>query len=400
MKHQAIPFRFFSVLILFLQVFITFAQNEFVNGYFIAMNGERIECQLLDEDWRSTPKRFTYKINGDAENRTGTVQDVKEFGVQGLFRFINSEVQIDRSNNRVGRLSNTRSPEFQAETLFLEVLVSGYPSLYYFRDVDLIRFFYQMGNGPIVQLVHKRYRTESIAIKENNQFRQQLKNDVQSCNHSEKEIAYQKKDLVNYIVGQNECKTIEYIVYDGRKKKTTFHLKLQSGVRYATLESYTGDRVGLVEYDSKITPHLGVEFEFVLPFNNNKSSVFIAPHFQSFKKSVVMTNVINENVLFEADYKSIELPLGARYYFFLSKNNQVFIDLLYSFDFSLNSSISNLNISTNSLARNNVSAGFGFSRKDFSTELRYSFKNDLLGEYIFRHGDYRRLSLVIGYRLF
>jgi hypothetical protein len=138
---------------------------------------------------------------------------------------------------------------------------------------------------------------------------------------------------------------------------------------------------------------LGLETEFIMPFNKNKLTIIIEPTYQYFK---------SEGESIKANYKSIELPIGIRYYFFLNNNYKIFINASFVSDFSSNNSI--IDVFSNKLeikTRNNLAFGIGCKQnKKFSLEFRYQVSRELLSNYLYWSSDYNTLSVILGYTIF
>lgn len=142
---------------------------------------------------------------------------------------------------------------------------------------------------------------------------------------------------------------------------------------------------------------LGLEAEFILPFNRDKWSIIVEPTYQNYKSE---TDANEEKT--SVDYKSIELPLGVRHYFFLNKRSKLFVNAALVIDFSLNSTITyrgrNL---LEARSRNNIALGAGFKYDDrYSFEFRYDMDRNLLGIYPYYTAEYGGFSLIFGYSLF
>ena len=120
------------------------------------------------------------------------------------------------------------------------------------------------------------------------------------------------------------------------------------------------------------------------------------------------TNNVSGGVLVsKVDYKSIEVPLGVRYYMFLNDKSKLFTNISYVIDFAYNSTIqffrqdnSMLN-SLESKSRPNMAIGFGYKFMDtYGIEMRYCTSRNILGDYLYWSSDYRTISIVFGYSLF
>ncbi len=98
------------------------------------------------------------------------------------------------------------------------------------------------------------------------------------------------------------------------------------------------------------------------------------------------------------DYQSIEFLVGLRYYIFINQRlklclNGMFI-LMYNPVF--NSKIAHLDV----VPRNSYALGGGIGYKKLSAEMRYYTDRELLYDYISINMDYRRFSLIFGYKIF
>ncbi|MGW9686270.1 hypothetical protein [Flagellimonas sp. 2504JD1-5] len=213
-----------TALLLIAMTTIAHSQIEFEKGYIVNNSGERIECYIKNAGWSYAPKKIAYKLTKDSEKNIGTIESIKEFSVPGEFKYSRQKVAIDRSSNSIIHLSYDKNPEFVEETLFLEVLVDGRATLFYYHENYFTRFFYKKGDGVIEQLVYKPYRTSTRitnenkyvrkilknnrGLAENNWFRQQLWNALYCESFTKKrfeKLRYQTKPLVSLFNDFNKC---------------------------------------------------------------------------------------------------------------------------------------------------------------------------------------------------
>ena len=139
-------------LLLFLAWFTSinfYAQITFQRGYFINNADERIECLIKNIDWRNNPDSFEYKLAETGELIIASIKSVKEFAIKGSAKYIRANVMIDRSSEVLGKLSSDRNPVFIDEQLFLKVLIEGEANLYFYKDQNLNRYFYNVKNSSI-----------------------------------------------------------------------------------------------------------------------------------------------------------------------------------------------------------------------------------------------------------
>ncbi|WP_108867544.1 outer membrane beta-barrel protein [Aquimarina aquimarini] len=401
---------------------ITNAQIRFESGYFIDNNGEKTECLIKNIDWNDNPNKFEYKLTDNAQSKIGRIGNIREFAVADL-KYIRSEVDIDRSSKDLNLLSTSKNPIFQKEVLFLKYLIEGDATLYLYEQGNLRRYFYSVGSdGNIQQLIHKKYMlTKQVVngvekegynkIAENNRYRQQLWIDMRCGDITEKSVLrtdYNESSLVKYFTKYNMCVDPTSIKIKKKEERDLFNLNLRPGVNFSSLslrDSYTNyyQKSG---FDDKTDIRLGIEAEYILPFNKNKWSIFVEPTYQSYTSSISdeRTTFLGRTTrVIDVDYESIEFPIGLRHYMFLSDKSKLFINAAFVLDFELNIEYT-LNISDDPTPENvddiktgtNVALGFGYKYNDrFSVEARYG-TNRKIGQ-IF---DYQSYSLILGYSLF
>jgi hypothetical protein len=110
MKHK-----FFFLVIAVLSLNLMNAQILFEKGYFVDDNNQRIDCLIKNIDWKNNPIDFDYKLTSDGNVQKGTLQNVKEFGIEGEIKFVRAEVKIDRSSSVTANLTTTKEPIFKKE---------------------------------------------------------------------------------------------------------------------------------------------------------------------------------------------------------------------------------------------------------------------------------------------
>lgn len=375
------------------------SQISYTKGYFINNSNQKVNCLIKNVDWRNNPLGFEYKTTKLAENRTQTIKSVKEFGINNASKYVRVNVNIDRSSNNVKYLNGDKNPIFKKEELFLKVLIEGDANLLLYKDKNLTRYFYKTTNKDIEQLIFKEYKTKlSYKIGTNNEFRRQLFNNLKCNNISMndvKDIAYKKKALLNFFTKYNNCINSKYINYDKKVKRDLFNLSIRPGLNVSSLSlRNAGSSIRNIDYNSELALRLGLEFEYILGFNNNKWAIIIEPTYQSFKtEETGDTNLNTTNV----DYQSFELPVGVRHYLFLNDWSKFFINGSLIYDFAINSKVRYLDASSGI----NFAFGLGYNyKKTYSVEFRYHTNRDLLTNYVSWNSNYRTVSIIFGYSIF
>lgn len=388
-----------------------YSQISFEKGYYIDNTNQKINCLVRNIDWINNPTEFEYRLSVNSEPKTATIKSVKEFGVYNISKYIRITLNIDRASENINNLSNVRNPIFKKEQLFLKVLVEGKSNLYEYVDGNLKRYFYNKENSNIEQLIFKIYKITERNIGENNSFRQQLWTDLKCPNLKMSKILsinYRKNDLVRFFTEYSNCHSNDIVNFE--QKQDLFNLTIRPRLNSSSLTIHGSDFSNRdIDFENKIGFGLGLEAEFILPFNKNKWAILIEPTFQNFKseKTTNVGSILGSKMITKVDYNSIEVPVSLRYYFFLNKNSKIFVNTSYIFDLSLKSSIeytrvdgSNLS-SLDSDTQNNLAFGIGYKKNDrYSLEIRYQTNREILSSYKYRNSDYKTLSIIFGYSLF
>lgn len=391
------------LLLLFIAIlnFNCYSQISFEKGYYINNANQRVDCLIKNVDWRNNPTEFEYKLSENGESKKESIESVKEFGVDNSSKYVRTKVNIDRSSEYVNELSATRAPLFIEEVLFLKVLVEGKASLYEFIDGGLERYFYMHNNNAIEQLIFKSYKVQDRSVYKNSRFKQQLWTDLKCpaiTLNKIKNLDYKRKDLVKFFVNYHECNNLEYVNYVATKKRDAFNLNIRPGLNYSTLSIQNSIlKSRNIDFDNDLTFRMGIEAEFILPFNKSKWAIIIEPTYQYYKSEKKVPNL-----LVNVNYQSIELPIGIRHYFFLNEKAKIFINGSIITDLSFNSGIKFSPGSTFDIkSQNNLAFGIGYKHiNKFSIELRYQTRREIIRDYISYRSDYNTVSVIFGYSLF
>lgn len=378
-----------------------YAQIEFEKGYYIDNGNQKINCSIKNIDWQDNPSAFTYRLSNNDDPKQISIESVKEFGIDKVSKYIRRTIKMDKSSEVIVNMSRERAPVFEEEQIFLKVLIEGTASLYRYRNGNLERYFYSKENSEIEQLVFKKYLTNDGDIALNNNYKQILSQNLKcpSIKISQFEnLNYKRNKLINLFVAYNNCINQDFTNFDDKKDRDLFNLNLRPGINFSSLSivnSVSDSRDA--DFGSKVGFRLGVEAEFIMPFHKNKWSIVVEPTYQVFKASKELPT---QNAT--ADYKSIELPIGIRHYFFLNEDSKIFVNGSYVFDFSGNSIIEFENNDDLPIeSKSNIAFGLGYNHNSkYSLELRYHTSREILNNFVFWSSEYNTISLIFGYSIF
>ncbi|WP_264563634.1 PorT family protein [Flavobacterium sp. N3904] len=379
----------------------SYGQINFETGYYTNNTNIKTECLIRNVGWYKNPTEIQYKLNENEVEKIVTIADIKEFGIENCCKYKRFKLKIDRSSSDVNNLSTERNPIFNEETLLLKVLVEGEANLYEYQDVNLVRFYISTGNHETVeQLVFKEYKNEDTSqIGENNYYKQQLRNNLKSDQLTLSDfenITYKKTKLVDLFVTFNTTKATKTTILETKKDKSAINLKVIAGVN-GTLFTFGNNYNALTDYTFGTKPVfvIGLEVENIFPFNQKKWSIFADPNFQSYKQ----TEINNSNQSIQADYTFLELPFGARYYMFLNKKSQLFLDAGIAFSVTSKSTIQYSGTALDISNTSNLFTGIGYKSGRYDIELRYNFGRGLLTAYQSWNSNYSSVGILLGYKI-
>jgi len=216
-------------------------------------------------------------------------------------------------------------------------------------------------------------------------------------------LKYEENDLVKYFVAYNKYAGNSFIANTNYTRKEVINLKITPGLSNTSLSvinSYYNQLASLsylyFKFNSKINYRIGLELEYIFPFNKNKWGFVIEPTYQNFNASTQ-----NSNKVATIKFNSLEFPIGLRHYFHLNENYKIFLNGYFISNLSLkfNSSINfNFQSPFKITTGNSFAIGGGAYFKKISAEVRYYTKRELLFEYGYWTTDYHRFALLLGYR--
>lgn len=375
--------------------FQSYSQINFEEGYYTDNNGKVHRGLIKNYDWRSNPELIEFKASEDAEVANIKKEDIQEFLIDNSSKFRRFTVDVDRSSDSEKNLSRQRNPEYTKEILLLRVLLEGDANLYQYTDANIIRFFYSVNNSRVQPLISKRFQIDNN-IMTNSRFRQQLLDDLNCGSKTQADVRnlqYSRAELVKYFKEYNECKGSGSKDFESRTKGV-FNLKIKAGVNYTSLKiARQGSlfaRSNEVDFGSKVNPTVGVEAEYLLPFNKNKWAVFIEPSYQAFKaeKEYNYESYNAESITnFYIDYTSLSAPLGLKYYFFVGDQSKISVSAALMVNYYLNSEIGDseevfLNEMEIKEFSKNFELGVGYTlRNKFSVEMRYGLPREIFEDH-------------------
>ncbi|MEO9076847.1 MAG: outer membrane beta-barrel protein [Gelidibacter sp.] len=390
-----------------------YSQISYEKGYYINNVNKKIDCYIKNMDWKNNPDNFEFKLTPNGPSEIANINTVKEFGLINISKYVRHTVKIDRSPKTANQLTHDKAPIFNEEQQFLNVLVEGKASLYLYEAGNLKRYFYTTDSLEVEPLVFKSFLKADNKVGQNNEFKQQLWNNLRcpSFNMNRMEsLEYNDKNLIKLFEDYNECIEEDFVSYQNKTKASIYHITLRPRFNTSTLLIENPvSRAKDTDFGSNSGFGFGIELEYILPFNKNKWSISIEPTYQRFedKGRSKLDKVFNEELFVSVEYSSIELPISLRHYFFLNNDSKIFANISYSFNVKSDVSIEfergdGIKLTPlNGKSGNNYALGIGYKLKDrYSLEIRYLTSREILENYMAWDSKLQTTSFILGYTIF
>lgn len=357
--------KIYLLLLFFIYSVLIHAQENFEKGYYISNENDTVDCFINTSKFKFNPNNFEFKKDKKSQIETGTIKEVKEFGIINELKFIRSKVLIDYSGKTISELKNHPSPYWKNEEVFLKVLIEGNANLYEFSNEQFTRFFYSINNIPITQLENYCFLVDSTTVKVNPKYKNQLKQDI----HLDKisieyinDVFYSQKELINYFKKYNTKFSEPYKEYKLAKEILT---TLQLGINrsYVNVSNFDGTK-DIAKFPIKYNLQLGTELSSNF---DGKFNFFIRPTFQ-----IYQNEVIYKWIDFKIALATINFPIGVNYKIYQNNDLSLNLGLSYAFLYLEAGGIAlgKSGESFNSL--NNLIVDLGLNYKKYSVFYSYS----------------------------
>jgi len=405
---------FYITIFLLIYNFVS-AQTNFEKGFYLDNNNNKIEGFIKNTDWKNNPNSFEFKESENSETKIISIDYAKEFEISEICRYVRADIDIEKSSNKLQHIGSDKDPQFTNERVFLKQLVYGSSNLYKFEENGLEKFFYSVNNSPIKQLIFIKYK----ATSENNQgkyssgdvlindlFKRQLWTDVKCETTTQQNIKstnYTETDLTKYFTKYNACKG-DPVVTKIKAKKISHNLK--------AAVMYNNSSLSVDSYSPSYSPDFknsgfgfGLEYELILPFNNNKWGITFEPSYNNFKdeQTTPPSSLSGSSIIAKTTINYFQLPLGIRHYFFLNKNSKIFLNAVanvrviprkkYTVEFS------NKNHYDYASTTFSPAFGIGYAYRKISGEVRYYLTSDITAASNINM-DFTNTSFILRYELF
>ena len=291
-------------------------------------------------------------------------------------------------------------------------MVNGKYNLYEYSSGGRDHYFFNTTGSLVKPLVYKSYSFDQSKVAYNETYRDTLREDLK-CDgfapESINKVDYSKRSLSGLFQKINQCADPNYKVVITEQKKAKFNLYVRPQVNSSSLQFTNGITPEGLKMDTKTGLGGGIELEYVLAVNGYKWSFFAAPNYFSYKakSSFERDYLSGGKVITDVEYKSVDIPLGARRYFYLDSKSKIFIDAAFIPNFSFGSSFEQHRESGGTLKKSEIDPKFNYSfgvgynyNNKFTVEANYKTPRSIFKDDGTVTSKFNMVSLVIGYNIF
>jgi len=261
-----------------------FSQENYIAGFVIKNNADTLFGFIDYRNWGINPNKIKFKEHVDSLPIVFNPLDIIEFRVKDEI-YVSGIVNTEVSPFQTNRLDFDTKLKIKVDTTFLQTLISGKKSLFYYKNSDGKENFYIKQDIGFELLINKKYlidRDGSEYINENKKFLSQLTLYLDDCpviNSRMKKTSYSQQSLIKVFQDYYECAFLD-IYFKKEKEKIGIEIGVFSGVSITTLKMSSVVKVSteinlLVNADLNMSVNYsgGLFLDFVLPRNQRKWSI-------------------------------------------------------------------------------------------------------------------------------
>ena len=325
---------------------LLFSQTSFQPGYYVDNESNKISGLIKNEDWSQIPSKILFKKHADDEAVTIEGNQFSGFKVEGTKHYYRT-LKLDSY-----KLYNSSGDEvdYPSIELLARVVIDGQATFLTTKVNDELLYVIQIEDQAPQVLMYKKYILNDGKIRERKGFQKQLF-DANPCEQPLDtklflDVKYRLNEISNIVTGFNDCLGSASENYNKKRTKGQFNLLVKANVVFNNFqkagfgygEGLSSDGSNFAEFpiSNQTTFGIGLELEYMLPFNNKRWSIFTNPMYQYLQKdSATRTDGLfyafsTSNVCtYTVDLSYIELPIGVRYFFVQSNNINAFVNVAF-----------------------------------------------------------------------
>lgn len=420
MRYRDAPIVSLALIILLTSA--AHAQSHVEEGIVVLIGGEHMYGYIDYGNWDKNPNSIVFTKTLNKASISIFPEDIEGFYVADE-HYISATVQVENSSTKLAFMSRKPNLTFDTTEAFLQVIVEGEKSLYYYKDQDAKGHFYIRQEGKLVLLKFKKYLKNvngKRVIGLNRAYIGQLINYLQGCGSivsKVNETTYSRNSLKRLFMNYYACRD-ERPAFHKQAEKVLIQPGLLAGLSATKLNFKSSVFPIHNEMELSVSTNItaGLSLAFVMPRNHRQWSLNSELLYLAYR-----TSGKQENVFPGLSAQISHLEFGQSYL----KLNQM---LRYTFPYREKYLFANGGISTSIvLAETNlqqVENGFftlqqatetqifpqtdgyefefflggGMQWNRFTLEMRYEFGNGP-SRLVYMRSPMNRGYVLLGYRL-
>ncbi len=297
----------------------SFCQKNYLPGYIIKLNGDTLQGFIDYRNWEKNPDKIFFQKGIDDEKIIFTPTDIKLFNVKDEV-YVGAIVKTEISPFNLDALNFDPELKFKSDTTFLQTIIQGEKSLYYYKNSNGNENLYIKQGKKFELLIYKKYFKYIDGgrfLTENKTYIGQLRlylNDCPSIQSRLLRINYNKKSLEKLFDFYYHC-TNKKIEFKKKTEKIIVEIGAIAGFSISSLKFYGSGYAYLtkVDFPKSFNFSTGMFFDAILPRNQGKWSIYNEIILTSYKTEADDRDFVKNN-----HYTIYDVKIGYSYLNFKS----------------------------------------------------------------------------------
>ena len=281
-----------SLSILILTTFLSlnaYSQQNFIKGHVVTLNGDTLHGLIDYRNWDKNPDKIVFVREGKTTPEQYSPLDIKSFKANDEI-YVSAVVKSDISSRNISNLGNETNLKTEVDTTFLQIIIQGDKSLYYYKNRLGIENFYIKQNGKYDLLVYSIYKSsKEDKVRVNRRYIGQLTlyfNNAPSVQQQLQQADYTRTSLKNlFLTYYNQSSTSPK--FQKKTDKGSVEYGIVAGASISSVKFGGQDFIYLTSADipQSVNPTGGLFLNFVLPRSQGKWSIYNELNYNSFQIS-------------------------------------------------------------------------------------------------------------------
>lgn len=421
------------VISFFLIIANTYAQENYLPGIIVKKNDVAIKGFIDYGNWAVNPDEISFKQSLEKQAIIYKPMDIAEFRVEDEV-YVSAIVDSKISTDRIDRIKINQELELEVDTIFLQTIVEGEKSLYFYKNKLDVNNFYIKQAGEFELLQYWKYlkKAEQVGATpsskkytgEQKKYIGQLTLYLNDCAKIQSKLSnttYTLKSLKLLFEGYYNC-TDANTTFSKNTDKYLLNFGALAGLTYTSMKFETipefADGFDYDDFGSSINFSAGLYLDYVLPRNFNKWSISNDLLFANFNVERFSEKFVNENYFTKStgtlSFSYLKLFNTIKYSHPINDNFDVYAKAGISNGFAIfakeaytsetkfyTTERNESGINTTDFRRyeQGLTASLGAVYDKYKVELKYELGNGIFN-YVYVNSTSNRFYLLFGYSLF